>query len=282
MRTINLQCAGRIVMTLLVTLMVAAAWLAPFDSSAGQSADAGLKRALISFATARALNAVISVAQGTEIAVQPAGVGVIFSPGQVLDPVNDLVEQFSHLMLTASIAFGAEKVLLSIGSHALVSLALTLVALGWSIIYLCRKPVPSWLGRCLMLLLMVRFALPVVVIGSDFLFRHFMQNDYQISQQGIDAVSGQLETLNPPAPATTTEAGLLDKFKAWAAQQSDLKTRYLQFKQAAEQATERVITLMVIFLLQTLVFPVGLLWLLWGLVRKIFERTAVLTRVQSP
>ena len=276
MKTIDLLCAKRVLMALLVALTVAAAWIAPIDSSAGQSVDAGLKRALISFATARALNAVISVAQGTEIAVQPAGVGVIFSPGQVLNPVNDLVEQFSHLMLTASIAYGAEKILLNIGSHALVSLALTLVALCWAFLYLRHPPVPSWLGRFLIVLLMARFALPMVIIGSDFLFQHFMQTDYLSSQQGIDSVSGQIDILNPPAPATTTEASLLEKFKGWASQQSDLKTRYLQLKQAAEQATERIITLMVIFLLQTLVFPVALLWVLWGLIRKIFERPAIL------
>jgi hypothetical protein len=282
MKTIDRQYGRRLLMALLVALTVAAAWFAPIDSRAGQSVDAGLKRALVSFATARALNAVISVAQGTEIAVQPAGVGIIFSPGQILDPVNDLVEQFSHLMLSASIAFGIEKVLLSIGGHGLVSLALSLVALGWIALYLRRKPVPAWLGRFLMILLMARFALPLVVIGSDFLFQHFMQSDYQISQQGIDTVSGQLETLNPPAPATPNEAGLLEKLKGWASQPSDLKTRYHQLKQAAEQATERIITLMVIFLLQTLVFPVALLWVLWGLVRKIIERPAILQQALNP
>ena len=54
-------------------------------------------------------------------------------------------------------------------------------------------------------------------------------------------------------------------------QPADLKTRYAQLKQAAEQATERVIKLMVVFLLQTLVFPVVLLWLLWSIVRRFFE-----------
>jgi hypothetical protein len=64
---------------------------------------------------------------------------------------------------------------------------------------------------------------------------------------------------------------LLERFKEWAAQQADLKTRYENLKHAAEQATERIIKLMVIFLLQTLVFPVALLWILWGVVRRIFE-----------
>lgn len=36
-----------------------------------------LKRALVTFALTRTLNGVISVAQGTQLAFQPAGVGVV-------------------------------------------------------------------------------------------------------------------------------------------------------------------------------------------------------------
>jgi hypothetical protein len=80
---------------------------------------------------ARALNAVISVAQGTEVSLQPLGVGVTLAPGQLLDPVNDLVEKFSDLMLMASVAFGVQKVLISMGGYWLISLLLTFAAIGW-------------------------------------------------------------------------------------------------------------------------------------------------------
>jgi hypothetical protein len=81
-----------------VIVAILGSWLAPLDLPATQQVDAGLKRALVSFATARALNAVISVAQGTQASIQPLGVGVTLAPGQALDPVNDLVEKFSNLM----------------------------------------------------------------------------------------------------------------------------------------------------------------------------------------
>ncbi len=271
MKTIGLHSAKYTLLLLIVAAMVACSWLAPLESAANQYVDAGLKRALISFASARALNAVISVAQGTEVAVQPAGVGVIFSPGQALDPVNDLVEQFSNLMLTASVAFGVEKVLISIGAHWAISLVLTLTAVVWAVFLLRQRTSPGWLSRTLAVLLMLRFAIPVAVIGSDYLFQQFMQTDYQVSQQGIESVSGTLDTLEQAAPAGTSEPGLLDKIKGWAAHQTDLKSRYADLKRAAEQATERIIKLMVIFLLQTLVLPLALLWGLWGIVRRSFE-----------
>src|SRR6185436_1624003 len=109
MKNIDLEFTQRVVLALAVAIMVACSWLAPLESAANQQVDAGLKRALASFATARALNAVISVVQGTEVAVQPLGIGIKLSLGQILRPLNDMVEQCAHLMLVASIAFGIEK-----------------------------------------------------------------------------------------------------------------------------------------------------------------------------
>jgi hypothetical protein len=84
------QRAERILLVVVLAIALASAWLKPLDVAATEQVDAGLKRALVSFATARALNALISVAQGTDVAMQPGGVGVTFAPGQILRPLNEL------------------------------------------------------------------------------------------------------------------------------------------------------------------------------------------------
>ncbi len=265
------HAARRLLLVLMVAAMVAGAWLATPEATADQHVDAGLKRALLSFASARALNAVISVAQGTEVALEPAGVGVVFAPGQALDPVNDLVEQFSNLMLMASISFGVQKVLISIGAHWVVSLLLSVAALGWMLFHGRGEPAPAWLSRILVVLLMTRFAIPVVTIGSDLLFRTFMAGDYQSSQQVIDTASGNLAKLKPPAAVPGETRGMLDRFKDWWPQSSDVKSRFEDLNHLAERAIEHIIKLMVIFLLQTLLIPLLLLWVLYGVARRTFE-----------
>jgi hypothetical protein len=271
MKTPGLQLVQRLVLVVAVAIAVAFAWRAPLDAAATQQVDAGLKRALFSFASARALNALISAVQGTEVAVEPAGVGVVFTPGQVLDPVNDLVEQFSDLMLAASVSFGIQRMLISIGAYWMVSLALSLAALGWALVYLRMRPVPGWLSRMLVVLLMIRFAVPVVAIGSERLFEKFMAADYSASQQAIDATSTRLGRLNPPPAAASESQGMLEKMKGWWSQNGDVKLRFEQLKQAAEHATENIIRLIVIFLLQTLVIPLLLLWILYGVTRRAFQ-----------
>ena len=112
--------ARRLVAMLVMAALVACAWLAPLDAPATRQIDAGLKRALLTFAAARALNSVISVAQATEVSLQPLGVGVTLAPGQLLDPVNDLVELFSNLMLAASVSFGVQKILIGMAGYWLI------------------------------------------------------------------------------------------------------------------------------------------------------------------
>ncbi|MDP2816871.1 MAG: hypothetical protein Q8O29_01075 [Polaromonas sp.] len=261
----------RFVLALFMLAAVACSWFAPLDAPAMAQVDAGLKRALVSFATARALNAVISVAQGTALSVQPLGVGVTLTPGQLLDPVNDLVEKFSTLMLAASVAFGVQKALIAMGGYWVISLALTAVALGWAWVHFRRQAPPPWLSRVLVILLMLRFAVPVVTLGTDLLWQKFLAPDYAASQLQIDTSSTQAARLGPPV-AVPDNPGVLDRMKGWLSDTADVKARFEALKLAAEQATEHIIRLIVIFLLQTLVIPLLLLWALYALVRGVFER----------
>lgn len=264
-----MKFARQICIALCLSLAVACAWLAPLDAPATAQVDAGLKRALISFATARALHGVLSVVQGTQFSAQPLGVGVTLTPGQLLAPVNDLVKHFSDLMLAASVVFGVQKAIIAIGSYWLISAALTIVAVAWGFVYWRRRSVWPWLSKLLVVLLMVRFAVPVVVIGTDVIWHKFLSADYVATQAAIDSASGQAQKLGPPVVAGA-ESSLLEKARQWVSGVTDVKARFDDIKLAAERVTEQIIRLMVIFLLQTLILPVLLLCGLYAIVRGLF------------
>ena len=91
----------KLIRTVLILIVAGAAVTGFADATSRDYAQKSLSRALVTYAAARTLNGVVSVAQGTEIALEPGGVGVVLTPGQVLDPINDLVERFSSVMLVA-------------------------------------------------------------------------------------------------------------------------------------------------------------------------------------
>jgi hypothetical protein len=258
---------GRSLLLVALLLVLATAWLRPLDDPASVQVDAGLKRALASFAAARALNAVISVAQGTEVAVQPAGVGVTFTPGQVLDPINDLVEQFSTLMLGASVSFGIQRALLGAGAHWAVSLLLTAVALAWAAVRWRGRIPPGWLTRMLVGLLLLRFAVPVVALASDQAFRLFLAQDYAAGQASIELSAEQFSSLSAPADPARPDEGVAERMKRWWSQTADVGKRFDEMKQVAARAVEHIVKLIVVFVMQTLVLPLLLMWALWRMSR---------------
>lgn len=266
------QLAVRLVGVALIAIMVACAWLSPFDTNANEHVDAGLKRAVATYATARVLNGVISVVQGTEVSAAPAGIGMTFSPGQILDPLNDLVEQFSHVMLIAMVAFGVEKVLLTVGASWMISLTLSLIAAAWCTLYLLELNRPGWLARLLLILLITRFAMPVALIGTDVIFQRFMAADYQESQEALLAVQGEASQLGTSSQGATDKQGLWDRLKSTAVDSfSEARSRLEKLKVSTEKAVERIIKLMVIFTLETIVFPILFIWLLLSFFRGSIE-----------
>lgn len=274
-----MQTIKKTLLILVLTAIILCAWLTLFDLPATERVDAGLKRALISFTSARALNAIISVAQGTEIAAQPMGVGVTLTPGQLLDPINDLVEQFSSLMLIASVALGTQKVLLHMGSFWPVSVLLTIITLVWSVLYWQEKSRPKWLTKLLLLLLMVRFVIPIITLGSEMIFQQFLLEDYMEHQQALVAASAEVDAFIQHSEMKTPPQAAVEDPSFW--QQSkqnianlmtkthaalDVKAHMEKLQIAAEAWTRHIINLIVIFLLQTLLIPLILVGVLYSMV----------------
>lgn len=258
--------ARRIAMLVLVALLALASWSTPLDSAAEERVDSMLTRALVTFATARALDGVISVLQSGQVGAQ-VGVGMSIQPGELLDPVNDLVEQFSDVMLAVTVALGVHKVLLSIGGYWMVPIALSVVA-ALLVVTGMRGGWPRWLSQAFVLLLLVRFAVPVATVGADALFARFLASEYESSQQVLDAIEGRSAEAAAP-PASETDEGLVASFRRMLSEGDGLRERAAAIGDAADRIAEHVSNLIVVFVLQTIAFPVVLLWLLWQVARRL-------------
>lgn len=260
----SVSALPRRLVALVVTLAVLlGAWAVPFEAPARASVEAGLKRALVAFAAARTLGAVISVAQGTQVDVKPGGIGVGTAPGQVLQPVNELVDHFASAMLAASVAFGVQRVLLDIGGSTALALALSGVAVLW-LAAMCWRDGHSarWLRPALVVLLLARFAVPATVLANEWLYVAYMKPQH-------DAALALVERTPPTAveAATTAPGGLAERVERWWKGMPDLKAGYAALLAEAATWADRIVDLMVVFLVQTVIVPVGGLWLTWRIAR---------------
>lgn len=257
-------------MGLLLALMIAAAFLKPIDHSSESQIDSALTRALIGFGIARTLNGVISVAQGTEFAVQPAGVGVNFSPGEILDPINDLVERFSWVMLVATSSLGVQKILLDVSSWIGVSFMLAGAAVFWLLTRMqngAASSLAKFASRLLLVMLLVRFLIPLGAIANDWVYRQFLQPQFETSSQELEAASERIREISSRQSEEPQQAESLRQ-KARNIYQSmtskfDFDGMLDDYRESAENVSEHAVNLIVVFLLQTILFPLLFLYIVY-------------------
>ena len=239
-------------------------WL---DQRGSAHLDAALERALVSFALARTLNGVISVVQETQIALQPAGVGVTLMPGELLDPLNDLIERFSWVMLASSAALGVERVLLTMSGWWGVNLTLAIAVVIWLPTAWLPRASPSWqsiTGRVLLAALFLRFAIPLLLITTQAVSATFLDAKEQQATDALRATSEEARQLGEEAGGTTApeaDQSMLDRLSS-AVSRLDVDARIKALREGLSHAVEHIIDLIVVFLLETVLVPIALLWLL--------------------
>jgi len=217
-------------MALAIVCLLTLSFMKPIDNSSQSQLDSALTRAMIGFGLARTLNGVISVAQGTEFAVQPAGVGVNFSPGEILDPVNDLVERFSWVMLLATSSLGVQKILLEVS---------------------------SWMGISLLL-----GGAGLFFLANDWVYHKFLEPRFEQSSQELEIASDRIREISTRQTQPEKSSGsLADRAKNLynsMTSKFDFDGMLNDYRQSAENVSEHAVNLIVVFVLQTVLFP--LLW----------------------
>lgn len=260
---------------LISSLLVALSWSGWVDRNAQDQAQAMLTRALVTYAVARSLNGVISVIQETEVAIQPAGVGVKLAPGQVLDPVNDLIEQFSWVMLASAASLGIQRLLLEISQWQGMTLILAGCALLWVAALAGRsgRAWKAWFGRAMLLAVFLRFAAPIVMLSSDLIYQLFLEPVYASASAEIGQTQSELSRLHEQASAESEE-GQSDGLLGWWGRTSDqfrLSERIERYQALFARLTENVVQLVAVFVLQTILLPLLFLWILLRLWRQLLS-----------
>ena len=106
--------------------IIALGWSGFLDEASTEYIDSALLGSGAIYATARGINAIVSVLQGTEL----DAFIVTFTIGELLDPVNDLIERFSGIMMLAIGSLAMQKILLHVVSHSTFNIVLTLLGAG--------------------------------------------------------------------------------------------------------------------------------------------------------
>ena len=258
-------------MSALIIILLGLGSTNTIDNIAESKLEASFANALTTFAVVRGINAVISVVQGTEVAIEPGGIGVTLTPGEILDPANDLIERFSWIMLAASTSLGAQIILLNIGSTVLanylviLSGAILLISIWTSILE--NSGWRNLLIKSAILIIFIRFLIPIVTLANEVVYSSILSPTYITSQEVLENVENDVQELQAQDSSSASdgsEDGFLGNIKGFITRTTNsmnISAQYKKYDEKIANSSKHIINLIAVFIFQTIVFPLIFLWL---------------------
>lgn len=250
-------------MTLLIIAITALGFVRVTDEKAHEMVNESMLVAGASFATARTLDAAISLVKSAEVSVGVASVTL----GQVLNPVSDLIDKFAWVMTLSVGSLALQKVLLLMMSSHLANALLAFCALGlllaiWSpVMQGYRK---HWFSAFKFMVL-IRFAVVISLglnIAIDTLFL-----DKQIESRAyyIEEVTMLVQQASDPSSIEqeTEESGFMGSIRdSWDSLTGKLRSHTQRLDIIQNSVEDSIISLMeliALFILKTVLLPIGFL-----------------------
>lgn len=242
---LKIHVRRKLLFTLLIVAALVLNWLPTIDALSQTYLTDTISSNAIVFGVVRTLNGVISVIQSADVGVGVASIGI----GEIFDPVNDLIERFSGLLLTTLTALGIQQVILLFTSSFALKVAFSLCAIVVLAILWWAPHSQHKAFKIGLIILILRFILTVEV-GFVWAFDWFYFNETgQEALSVLEAATQVLQNLK----STLTQIDISDLIFG-----SD--TPKLANDDISSRIAASVVTLIVGMLFKSLIIPIGTLW----------------------
>lgn len=256
--------------------------IAKLDAIADQYFEDSVVKASVAYGSTRLINAGVSVVKESTLQLEPAGVGVAVAVGQVADPLDDLTERLSSVLVTAIVSLLVQKISYEIAqAYVFLVIGGALVVIGL-LSFFNRGVLLSYrnlLIKVALFLFVVRLFLPFSALLSNHLNEHLFFPRIEAHQEKLEPM---LRDFKDFTHFETPEIkGLGDVFTGPVRMMNE-KTKQLNFALTLLVANgleifNHLIGIMAlylgIFVIQVLFLPVAMFWLLNKLLFILFSYT---------
>ncbi len=263
---------NKLLILLFSVITLSLAFTYAFDTQANVLIDKAFTQAIIVFGSAKALNAVISLAQGTELDLPFLTVAI----GQVLDPINDLVEQFSLIMLASMTSLGIQKILMGFVTNNIFNLLLAFFIVVVNVWLFIRfkndENIRILFFKITVVLVFLRFAVPLMGYVNELAYENFVKPQYNIEQlnENIIGVKNEVSKVTHETIKQKEEQSFLSKVTE-KFDSNYYSQKIEEYKNAADNSSEYIVDLIIVFIFQTILLPLVFLIVLYYFVKGIFN-----------
>lgn len=266
---------------LAIFLMFASSLKIPYvDAMADSYFKDAITKAGLAYATTRVVNASVSVIQESKLQLEPAGVGVSIAVGQVLDPLNDMSERLSDVLVMAITSLGLQKLLFEIGISIFplfFGVFLFLLSLLVWFNSAKVKALYSLLIQLSILLLIVRLCLPFSSFANEFLYKNFFESQINEARSSLEFGVSKMDALKEVEFPTQGTFGILSNSAEFLSKKAiEFKNTVIYSIDNAGTLIENLLKLtflyMGIFIIQVIILPLLCFWLMIKMARIVFVK----------
>lgn len=256
------------------------------DSTADSFFRDSISKAGASYGVCRVINATVSIIKESSVELEPAGIGMSLAVGQAVDPINDMVERLSDVLVMSITSLGVQKLTYEI-CLTLAPPVFAFFLFVFSLLTLFEGDTISKLQRLFLSVLIIisiaRFCLPLSSMANQFLQDHFFEQN--IAEANGELARGIADLDKLKDVSLPQYDGLIETIENSA---SYLKQKSIDFKNAiavtienrdiiVENLLKLTFLYVAIFIVQVLVLPLLIFWFLMKMVNSLFLTTTIAT-----
>ena len=284
----NMKIKPNVIKSVLLFIIAVTLFMVPglelpyVDNNTDTYFSESMTRASLAYGVCRVVNASVSVIKESQVQVEPAGLGVSLAAGQVLDPLDDMTERASNILITAIVSLGIQKIAyeLCVAFAPPVIGAAILILLGFTLVRGDRgAALRGIVLKTIILLAVARLCLPASSVINAYLHENYFSPQITIAKDALAMTSPELERLKD---MTMPEAdGVVETVKSGFSFVSE-KTSDLgaALKSMVNNMGNMISNLMklsylyvAIFAVQVILLPLGVFWLLARIANALFGST---------
>ena len=260
------------------------------DSTADSYFKDSITKAGVSYGVCRVINATVSVIQQSSIQLEPAGIGLSLAVGQIVDPINDMVERLSNVLVMSIASLGVQELAYEI-SITIVPQILAVLLLFMSFLMWFKNARVLKLQRILMSVLVIasiaRFCLPVSSIANEFLQETFFEDKILEANKTLTASTAGIDKLEDVSvPKLDGFIGTIGNSASYIKEKSvDFKNTIQVIMENKGVIVENLLRLtflyLGIFVIQVLILPLLVFWFLMKIINSLFLGTTMTTMGHS-
>jgi len=230
-----------------------------------------ITKAGVAYATCRVINASVSIIKDSSLQLEPAGVGISLAVGQALDPIDDMTERLSDVLVTAITSLGVQKLAYEI-SVSFVPRMLSIFLFALSILLWFENErltsLQKTITRFIVLLIIARFCLPISSVADEYLHKHFFADQISGANERLAVGSAELDKLKDLSlPETDGVLGTIENSASFLKQKTtEFRNAFVATVTNTGDIIENLLKLTYlyvgIFLIQVVILPLLSFWFL--------------------